>query len=231
MSCTDSTWSSLGISDMLMWVYDVSTPFAPWKEDGGAARLPERVRGREDVPGSVALNVWFPITVRRANVCDSREAEDSVRRDRSLLCLDSFLGSVARSAGEETIEYTLIVSPFGSTGIDTTRRLVARFRRPVTVEEKDFLDEMEGERTEFASTWKLEDERRPWEAESWRRQAQWDLQTSNPGWHSLRKSPELCAGRAMGTRGASVGTAEPLANRSKRFWRRRRYSSSLSEVV
>lgn len=57
ISCTDSTVSSSGTSAMLMWVYEASTPFEPWNEDGGALRLPDRVRVREDVPGSVALKV------------------------------------------------------------------------------------------------------------------------------------------------------------------------------
>ncbi len=114
--------------------------------------------------------------VRRANVCDSRGSDVSVRRETSLLCLDSFLGSVARSEGDETMEYTLIVSPLGSTGMETTRRLVARRRSPVTVEEKDFLEEIEGERAELGCTWKLEEVRRPCESKSWRDQHEWDLQ-------------------------------------------------------
>lgn len=36
-------------------------------------------------------------------------------------------------------------------------------------------------------------------------------------------------GRATGTTGASVGTVALLENRSKRFWRNRRYSSSFSK--
>ena len=34
------------------------------------------------------------------------------------------------------------------------------------MEEKDFLDEIEGERTELGCTWKFEEERRPLDAES-----------------------------------------------------------------
>lgn len=98
-----------------MWVYVVSVPLDdPWKEEGGAAeRLPERVRVREGlagVPGSVALNVWFPMTVLRLDGCDAREVEVSVRNDMSLLCFESLRGSVTRSGGDDTIEYMLIVS-------------------------------------------------------------------------------------------------------------------------
>ena len=47
--------------------------------------------------------------------------------------------------------------PLESAGMDTTRRLVARRRSPVTAEENDFLEEMEGERTELGCTWKFEE--------------------------------------------------------------------------
>ena len=89
-----------------MWVYVDSTPLEdePGKDDGGAAeRLPDRVRVR-GTPGSVGVKVWFPITVRRAKVWDSREEDGSVRSERSLVCLDNFRGSVTRSGGLDTIE-------------------------------------------------------------------------------------------------------------------------------
>jgi len=58
-------------------------------------------------------------------------------------------------------------------------------------------------------------------------------QNPNPKKLNLRRSgvclPFLGRGRshATGTTDASVGTAELLANLSNKFWRRRRYSSSL----
>ena len=55
-----------------MWVYVDSIPLdEPGNAEGGADRLPDRVRGRELLAckvGSVVVNVWVPITVRRVKV-------------------------------------------------------------------------------------------------------------------------------------------------------------------
>ena len=92
----------------------------------------------------------MPITVRRLYDCDIRADIDvSVRKEISLVCFESFRGNVMRSAGVDTMEYTLKES----LALESeTRRLVARLRRPVTAEENDFFEEREGDRTEFVWT-------------------------------------------------------------------------------
>ena len=89
----------------------------------------------------------MPITVRRLYDCDIRADIDvSVRKEISLVCFESFRGNVMRSAGVDTMEYTLKES----LALESeTRRLVARLRRPVTAEGNDFFEEREGDRTEF----------------------------------------------------------------------------------
>lgn len=79
----------------------------------------------------------------------------------------------------------------------------------------DFLEATEGARADAGGcTWKLEEERRSLNVETV------VCQHANHGdeWvGSLRGSAVWGGGLDMGTSGSSVGMAEPLASRSKRF--------------
>lgn len=147
----------------------------------------------------------------------------SARNDASLCCLVNAAVNVNRSGvlGEEKM---LPVSlGVASRAIELLRLLVVRFRKPETVDVKDFFEASDGVRD--PCTWKFDDGRRAWLEEALGPRE--IFATLSFLWNSRCASPFSRETPATGTMGASVGTLEPLASRSKRFWRSSRYSSSL----
>ena len=106
-------------------------------------------------------------------------------------------------------------------------RLEARRRMPDTVDVKDLLDCTEGDLTD-ALYW--EDGRRLCGDVGPNVIGENMHESRRTDGDALRLFPSrLRFPTVRGTSGTSVGTAEPLAKRSKRLCRRRRYSSSLQQ--